>query len=168
MATRKSTAVAPKTSAPKTGGRAQKKVTGHSRSDYKVRFFVSDDIRTDTDGKPMLIGFYSDNIVGLKVPADITPTSSKPLGIAGLTFMFTISAPPGDHLATISIELSDGKASAREIENRFQTTTEKSSYNIIAKSQPFPVFAFGTQNVKLVVDGHEFNETFELRRFDVS
>lgn len=168
MATRKSTTVAPKTSAPKTGRRTQKKMTGHSRSDYKVRFFVSDDIRTDNDGKPMLIGFYPDNIVGLKVPADVTPTSSKPLGIAGLTFMFTISAPPGEHEATLSIEFSDEKVSARKIENRFQTTSKKSSYNIIAKSQPFPVFAFGTQNLKLVVDGHEFNETFELRRFDIS
>ncbi|GAB3489069.1 hypothetical protein GCM10027399_04580 [Curvibacter fontanus] len=132
------------------------------RSDYTIRFFCADDIRIDGDGKPMLIGFYSDNVIVVNAPKDVKPTRESPLGLASLTFMFTISAPTGKHRAEISFELGGQLKGGVQVKE-FEIAKQKTSYNVIAKAQPFPVLAFGKQPIHIEVDGHKFTEEIEIR-----
>lgn len=138
----------------------------YRREDYKIRFFVADDIRVENDSKPMLIGFYSDNVVGLIVPKDVAPSKTKPLGLSGLSVMFTISAPIGDHVADLQFKISGSTTAGKLATQQFQITADKSSFNLIGRMQPFPVFEFGSQQLTLVVDGHEFVESFTFKRFN--
>lgn len=132
------------------------------KADYHVRFFVADDIRLDADGKPMLIGLFPDNRVGVKAPASLIPTEKAPIHLSALTFMFTISAPPGGHEAAIKLELGGKGVEAKVVLNKFTTSEENRSFNLIARAQPLPVFGFGRKKVQLIVDGHDFSEYFEI------
>lgn len=132
------------------------------KKDFTVRFFCADDIRTDADGKGILTGFYSDNVLVVKAPKDVAPTKEVPFGLPSLAFMFTISGPRGRHRASIGLDHFGKPAQVQETE--FELTPEKTSFNIIARLQPFLVSSFGKIKVKVSVDGHVFTEVLEIRR----
>lgn len=134
----------------------------------KVKFFIADDIRSDSP-KPLLIGLFADDVVGLVLPADQPdPTKEQPVAIPGLSILASFIDCNGSFLVKTSLYGPDGNAI---FENTVvdegvgaKDTDGPSTINFVAKFMRFNVTAFGLYKFVIKLDDKDYPYEFSIVR----
>ena len=134
----------------------------------QVRFYLSEDIRQEVNGKVTAIGLYPDNVVVMHIPDELPePTESVPLFIRSLSFLFSIANL--SRAAPISVEIeSNGKRSPFMASKKHPSTGPGGSMNMIGVMQPCPITSFGVRELIVRVGDSVHSFTFEIRRASLS
>lgn len=134
----------------------------------EARFFVADDIRTESSGKQILIGFYPDSVLVMEVPPGAPlPSTETPLGTEGIALLFSINGSPGTYAFKV-IGNAGLEAEVEMAKGSFVLTAEKDSANIIVRLRPFTTASFGKKPVAMEVNGVRHNFHYEIRRREES
>lgn len=128
----------------------------------RVRFFLCDDVRAETDGKITLVGFYPDDkIIVNQLPAANTGpvlVAIPQLAIAAIVMdgVGTLLSPSG--------EVTDplGKLVSRATLGAAVLVAGK-TYSIVIKGNMFPVPHFGRYEFKLTLDKTTFSFPFDIQ-----
>lgn len=133
----------------------------------RVRFFIADDIRAEGQ-KPMIIGFFPDDHVGVNIPANMPePTSETPVVLQSLAILASIIGCTGAYKAKISLYLPDGSAifensDLGEIQPNGGGQGKSGVINFIAKFMPFHVPQFGQYKFVISLGRKKYNYEFRI------
>lgn len=122
----------------------------------RVRFFVADDIRSDTL-KPMVIGLFPDGEIGVPMPISAPPPSKeKPIVLQGIAILASLIDCKGPFSITNSLFQPDGSAilENQEIGGEVDIASgmSKGMINFIAKFSPFAISQFGKYKFIIKLD----------------
>lgn len=135
-----------------------------------VKFFLADDIRAENPTKPMLIGFYPDNIVrALMSSGQPEPTKEAPITFHSLAILVSFIDCAGFFDAEISLYQPNGKAliEPKKLEEGLRSapaTEDKTNIHFIANFMPFMVPEFGIYKFVIKLDGTRYEYKFEVAR----
>jgi hypothetical protein len=128
----------------------------------KAQFFLCEDVRIETSGKLSLMGFFSDSAVLAQIPIEVSPSENEPLLIEGLCVLVTLSGFEGTHHVRAEIvEPTTNKAASMERDLVF---SENRTANLVLRMRPYAVRSFGSKPVKVHIEGHVFEGSFDVRR----
>lgn len=135
----------------------------------RVRFFIADDIRVEGQ-KPMIIGFFPNDHVGVNIPADMPdPTSEKPVALQSLAILVSLIGIAGAYKAKISLYQPDGSAifensDLGEIKPNDELQLKSGVVNFVAKFMPFPVPEFGLYSFEIFLGRKKYKYEFRIGR----
>jgi len=134
----------------------------------RVRFFIADDVRMD-GAKPMLIGFFPDDLVLVPMDAkDPEPSHESKIGLQGLTILVSFIDCHGHFEVRTSLHEPGGAAiiEKQEVAGGFGTATapEKANINFVAKFMPFLIPSFGKYRFVISLDKKEYPYEFNVTR----
>lgn len=136
----------------------------------EVKFFLADDIRAENPSKPMLIGFYPDNIVrALMSNEQPEPTKEAPITFHSLAILVAFIDCAGFYDTEISLYLPNGKAllEPKKLEEGLRSapsTEDKPNIYFIANFMPFTIPEFGIYKFVIKLDGTAYEHKFEVTR----
>jgi hypothetical protein len=132
-----------------------------------IRYFISDDVRQEINGKTSLAGLYADNIIVLNNENTDGSTQSitkeTPLAIDRLSFLINVS----DIVGSLEFEFQiidptgnphNEKATIGKIE-----LAKGMSFNVIVHAAPFTFHIPGIYKLRLYVNGEAHDLSFEIR-----
>lgn len=131
----------------------------------KVRVFLADDIRVEkgTD-KPLLIGFYADDQIVLRLKAsDPDPSRSRVL-MMRLAMLFSVAGgelPEGAHDAQFTVTGPDGTSLAKS--GGLTVAAQTNPSNIILNLPNFAVVGLGNYKVLLEFPTAKLSHSYEFR-----
>lgn len=130
----------------------------------QVRFYVSEDIRQEVNGKVSAIGLYPDNVILLQLPDDVPdPTESQPILIQALGFLFNVSKL--SQATTISIDIkTNGKRKPFAQPKEYPSPGPGRSINILGLMQPVLIASFGEKTLYVKVGESVYTFNYEIRR----
>jgi hypothetical protein len=134
----------------------------------EVKFFLADDIRAENASKPMLIGFYPDNIVRASMSnGQPKPTNEAPITFHSLAILVALIDCAGFFDAEISLYQPNGKAllEPKKLDEGLRSTTameDKTNIYFIANFMPFTVPEFGIYKFVIKLDGTAYEHKFEV------
>lgn len=128
-----------------------------------ARFFLADEVRYESNNKPILLGFYPDDVVVVPLPNDEpNPDKDHPLAIEGLTILTTFLEGQGSFQSRIKLIAPNGDTYEG---NHTVIQSEKLGTMInYTKMNPFPVTDFGKYRFIIALDENEYSYEFEIRR----
>ena len=132
----------------------------------EATLYVADDIQLLADGKTLMVGVYTDNVLVLQVPPQVISEVSleRPIGLAALALMFTITdIAAGEHTGAPRITLPDGRPSPNQINVAPFVVAAGGAANLLFKLQPFLISGAGVYHVTVDVDGTPVDSTFHVR-----
>lgn len=134
----------------------------------RVRFVIADDIRSDSP-KPMVLGFFSNDEVGIPLTPDAPdPTKEKPIALQGLAILASFIDCRGSFAVETSLYQPDGSAifENQKIEGGIVTppSSDKATINFIAKFVPFTIPLLGTYKFVIKLDKKEYCYEFSCNR----
>lgn len=134
-----------------------------------VKFFIADDIRADDAAKPMLLGFFPDDVVIISMPSDApNPTKDKPIVLGGLAILVAFIDCRGPFVVKVSLYRPDGLPifEKNKIEGGFgdSNSPEQGSMNFITKFMPFSIPSFGKYRFVIELDNKGYPFEFTLIR----
>lgn len=129
-----------------------------------VRFYISEDMRQEIDGKVSVIGLYPDNVIILQLPDDLPdPTESKPILVQSLGFLINVSKL--SLATTISVEIKkNGKRKPFIQPKEYPSPGPGRSINILALMRPGVITSFGEKTLIVRVGESLHNFNYEIRR----
>lgn len=124
-----------------------------------ARLYIADDIRSESSGKIMAIGLYSDLVVILQIPADAPPATEEiPYGLGKLVFLINIRGVVGT--GPVKIQLAEGGPES----TRTVTIHPGGSANVIVTVQPMLIKSFGVKRATVSFGGHVLHMEYEIRQ----
>lgn len=135
----------------------------------RVRFFIADDIRVEGQ-KPMIIGFFPNDHVGMNIPADTPePTSKNPVALQSLAILVSLIDIAGAYKAKISLYQPNGSAifensDLGEIIPSGEGLLKSGVVNLVAKFMPFPVPEFGLYRFEISLGRKKYQYEFRIAR----
>lgn len=129
-----------------------------------VRFYISEDLRVEVNGKVSPIGLYPDNVVVVLVPDNApTPTESKPIFMKSLSFLFNVSNLAKPTRISIDIE-ANGKRRSFMNAKEYPAPGLGNSFNMVGTMEPCPITSFGEKTLIVKVGDLVQKFNFEIRR----
>lgn len=134
----------------------------------RVKFFIADDIRSDGP-KPMIIGLFVDDSVGLVMPAgNPDPTKEAPIMLQSLAILTSFIDCNGSFEAETSLYQPDGTAifEHQKIEGGINSDnpTGKNNINFITKFMPCAIPKFGVYEFSIKLDEKKYDYKFTIGR----
>ena len=135
-----------------------------------VKFMLADDIRAENDSKPMLIGFYSDDIVKALIRDEQPdPTDETPITLRSLAILVVFIDCAGTFNSEIALYQPNGNPilEPKKIEGGLKSlpaSKAKSSINFIANFAPFIIPEFGIFKFEIKLDEITYPYYFEVSR----
>lgn len=132
----------------------------------RVKFFIADDVRQDSE-KPMLIGFFPDDKVVVHIPAD--PSREAPVIIGSLAILAAFIDCKGSFEAEFSLYLPSGTALVehQKIDGGIKSVPSflgKSNIYFNMKFVPFGVPELGEYKFVVQLDKKKYEYNFNIDR----
>lgn len=128
-----------------------------------ARFFLTDEVRYESNNKPILLGFYPDDVVVVPLPDDEpNPDKDHPLAIEGLTILTAFFEGQGSFQSRVKLTAPNGEF----FESNHTVIQSEMLGTMInyTKMNPFPVIDFGKYRFTIALDDKEYDYEFEIRR----
>lgn len=131
-----------------------------------TRYFISDDVRQEINGKVTLSGLYADNVIvvnELEIEKLKNETNQElPYSIERLSFLINISKIIGNIDFKAQFIDPEGKPHGAPAQLGTAEIFEGQSFNVILQTSPFPFKIAGTYNIKF-----EANDNIEILPFEI-
>lgn len=131
----------------------------------KIKFLLAEDIRTEQNGKHLVIGLLPDDVVLIPTAAFDEDGSGEapPAGLDRLSFLITISQiDAGHHQASFEFRSPTGQTIGSIPDTSFDTEEGKSA-SFVFNVAPFILHGTGEYSVLLTLDGTTHPLPFEIR-----
>lgn len=134
----------------------------------RVKFFIADDIRADGP-KPMIIGLFVDDFVGVVIPKEKPdPSKDSPIMLQSLAVLASFIGCEGKFGAQISLFQPDNTPifEHQKIEGAINADplTGKGNLNFLLKFMPFAIHQFGKYKFIFKLDDEEYEFNFNIGR----
>jgi hypothetical protein len=132
----------------------------------RVRFFLADEIRTDDQSKPLIIGLFVDDQVLVNNPLE--PKPEKPIALQSITVLVSLIDCAGRFDAETSLYGPDGAVifEGRKIEGGVTAHDGESvglkNMNLILKFSPFMIPSYGDYRLDLKLDKKTYKYEFRI------
>lgn len=130
----------------------------------KFRAYIADTFEVLQNGKVLALGLFPDHVLVVHTQAgEPAPSDAAPIGIeASLMMSFSeVDEPTVTGHAVVIPPDSDRPVARTNFEARRQSPG--SATNVITKFKPLPVRAPGIFKLQVHVNGHDFEDWFEVR-----
>ncbi|WP_442497894.1 DUF6941 family protein [Methylobacter sp. sgz302048] len=134
-----------------------------------VKFFIADDIRSEGT-KPMIIGLFSDDTVGIEMPkSQMNPSKDAPIRLQqGIAILASFIDCEGPFETEVSLYQPNGTAlfEHNKIDGGINSDKKrkKGSINFISKFVPFDIPEFGQYKYVIKLDDKEYEYKFKIER----
>ncbi len=129
-----------------------------------ARFFLAEDVRMETGGKPLLLGLYVDDKIHVDLPDGAPePTPEQPIALAEMAVLASFPATNGKFTGRLSMIDPSGKILLQSGDGEFQTEYN-GILNIVSKFKPFVFDNFGQFKFVVELDDSRFEYNFSILR----
>lgn len=133
----------------------------------RARFFLADDIRLESSQKPMMIGFFPNDLMHIILPENINPTPESPVGIAGISilvafFDFHGSLEMKMSLTSPSGEILINEESLGSLENG--EGGKDATNNIVIRLAPFIIKVLGKYKLVINILKEVYEYEFDIQK----
>lgn len=132
-----------------------------------VRFYLADDVRSESSGKVTLVGLYPDNVLVLGLPTGTaSPSPQNALGISAVAVLSTIQGDPGLCEAVFKLTDPHGRVMIQSAEPAPILVGKERHANLIARFPAFVVTGFGTYKFELQIGDQVHVFPIEVKQGD--
>lgn len=132
-----------------------------------IRYFISDDVRQEINGKTSLTGLYADNVIVLNNEnidgSTQSITKETPLAIDRLSFLINVSDIVGSLEFEFQIIDPTGNPHNEKATIGKAELANGMSFNLIAQAIPFIFHILGIYKLRLYVNSEINDLPFEIR-----
>lgn len=132
-----------------------------------VRYFISDDVRQEVNGKTSVVGLYADNVIVLNnqnTDGSVQSiTKETPLAIDRLSILINVSDIVGLLEFEFQIIDPDGNSHTEKATIGKAELEKGMSYNLIVQAVPFTFHIPGIYKLRFYVNGEFSDLPFEIR-----
>lgn len=133
----------------------------------KINFYLADEIRTESNGKQLVLGLYPDHVVLVEVDKDIPETDPEGNKVGfvldQLTFSLCVSEAVGNFKPKVQFYLPSGEPIGEPSVLPDFDQEKGGSHSLHLHAKPFPFKEPGKYKLQLTLNDKPHDFFFELR-----